>query len=188
MKKTCHSNYDEPNEFRDVIGYEGIYEVSNDGVVRTKEGKTTYSPYFGVRHWKQRVLKQTPDTNGYMKVSLWKDGVSTTCTVHRLVATAFIENKHNLPVINHLDGHPSNNNVNNLEWATYHTNLIHAYKNGLNKSAEPIVLVNKDSFKSKYFYSKAEASNYLNRHHGYVSDQMLKNQATIGDYKIFVPF
>lgn len=61
-------------EWKDVVGYEGIYEVSDTGEVRTKEGKTTYTERHGVRRWKQRTLKQKVSKDNTCRVSLWKGG------------------------------------------------------------------------------------------------------------------
>lgn len=61
-------------EWKDVIGYEGSYEVSNYGRVRTHKYKTTYTSKHGIRHWKQRILKEKSKTNRDVRISLWKNG------------------------------------------------------------------------------------------------------------------
>lgn len=106
-------------EWRPVKGYEGLYEVSNMGRVR--------SLYYG----KSRILKQGVDCHGYMHVCLSKDGTCNTKRVHRLVATAFIQNPDNYECVNHKDGNKKNNTVDNLEWCTISYNTKHAYHNGL---------------------------------------------------------
>lgn len=58
--------------WKDVVGYEGIYEVSNYGRVRTHKDKTTYTQRHGIRHWKQRILKEKSRTNRDVRISLWK--------------------------------------------------------------------------------------------------------------------
>ena len=89
-------------EWRAVPGYEGLYEVSNMG---------------NVRNVRRNKLLRLPKTNdGYIRVSLYKNGIKTCFQVHRLVAQAFIENPDNLPMINHKDEDKTNNNVTNLEW------------------------------------------------------------------------
>lgn len=60
--------------WKDVVGYEGIYEVSDAGKIRTKLGKTTHTEKHGIRTWKQRELKLKTDKLGYKRVSLFKDG------------------------------------------------------------------------------------------------------------------
>lgn len=100
-----------------VAGYEGLYEVSTEGNVRSLlTGKILQAGYSG---------KRVPS------VCLSKNGKQTTKAVHRLVAKAFLPNPHNKPQINHIDGNRDNRSVTNLEWATQHENMIHAYRIGL---------------------------------------------------------
>lgn len=111
--------------WRDVVGYEGLYEVSNKGRVKTLLGKEGYN------------LKISLNKSGYYKASLSKAGKATTCLIHVLVAKAFIPNVKGKPTVNHKDGNRVNNNVENLEWATYSENLQHAYETGLRKRHYP---------------------------------------------------
>ena len=98
------------------------YHVSNFGRVKSfKRGK-------------QMILKPMVDKKGYLSVALYKDGVRKYFYVHRLVARAFIPNPENKREVNHIDGHPLNNHVSNLEWCTQSENRQHAYDIGLNKS------------------------------------------------------
>ena len=101
---------DRMEEWRDIEGYEGLYQISNLGRVKSFPNckrKTT------------RILKQKKDNNGYVLVNLYKNKVMKTYLLHRLVAKAFLENPNNYPCINHKDENKENNNVNNLEWCTY---------------------------------------------------------------------
>lgn len=100
-----------------VKGYEGLYEVSNLGRVRSLKRATTS----GV------VLNQAVK-HGYMHVCLSKDGKPSTKRVHRLVAEAFIANPMDKPVVNHIDGDKTNNAVSNLEWATNSENELHSFR------------------------------------------------------------
>jgi len=102
-----------------ISGYEKEYEIHKNGSVFSKK--------LG------RSLKQSSTKQGYKKVSLCKNGNQKTFKVHRLVAQAFIENPEKKITVNHKDGNKINNNLNNLEWATYSENAIHAYANGLRK-------------------------------------------------------
>src|SRR5690606_13076082 len=103
-------------EWKDVPGYEGIYEVSRSGQIRTKEGKTTFSKLHGKRVWRQRILKQKVSKDKCCRVSLWKGGKERTWLVHRLVAKAFIPRVEGKNYINHIDGNRLNNHADNLEW------------------------------------------------------------------------
>ena len=103
--------------WRPIEGYEGLYEVSNTGRVRSVDRyvKTCYGSY---RLYKGKVLSPGKDKNGYLKVVLNCNGKCKTINVHRLTAQAFIPNPDNLPMVNHKDEDKSNNNVDNLEWCT----------------------------------------------------------------------
>ena len=118
-------------EWRDVSGYEGLYQVSNLGRVRSldrwrKNGSGEYKQ-------KGRILNQGYTTTGYKQIVLNKDKKRKTLKVHRLVAIAFIPNPENKPNVNHIDGNPHNNNVENLEWCTQAENVQHAINTGLKR-------------------------------------------------------
>lgn len=118
--------------WRPIEGYEEFYEVSNLGNVRSNDryvwnGKVYYKK-------KGRVLKKTKTTTGYWKVELYKNGTRKSKRVHRLVAKAFIPKVKGRNLINHKDGNPLNNRVENLEWCNQGENMQHAYNIGLIKS------------------------------------------------------
>ena len=117
--------------WKPIKGYEGYYEVSNFGQVRSITRIITDS--WCVRNFKGKTLKQT-EHNGkqpYYYVTLSKNHISRKELVHRLVANAFIDNPLNKPQVNHIDGDVHNNCVNNLEWVTNAENTQHAYDTGL---------------------------------------------------------
>ena len=163
-------------QWRNIIGYEDSYEVSSHGSVRTKEGKTTVRSDGVERTWKQRVLKQKTDKNGYKRVSLWLNGKEKTRLVHRLVAEAFIENQSNLPLINHKDTNPSNNEYTNLEWCDHIHNLEHAYDNKLNQSCIFTKLIDKETGEEIVFNSMTKASKYIGRNHGWISGSLKRGK------------
>lgn len=117
-------------EWRDIKGYEGLYQVSDTGEVRSVDRVSTGKRN---RMLKGRVLSKTKTSTGYWKVELCKDGKATSSKVHRLVALAFIDNPENKPSINHIDNNPLNNNVCNLEWCTQAENVLHAVGIGARK-------------------------------------------------------
>ena len=145
----------EKEMWKDIINYEGLYQVSNLGNVKSLNNKTN--------HKKPIILKQTIDReNGYLTVSLSKDKKKKTYRVHRLVANAFIENVNNYPIVNHKDGNKCNNNSSNLEWCTYQQNIIHSWKNGFSyiseKHRRTASVLSKERWK-KYREMKKELNN-----------------------------
>ena len=85
---------------------------------------------------REKILKTSKTSVGYLTVSLCKNGKKKSFRVNRLVAIAFIDNPDNKPQVNHKDGNKENNTVDNLEWCTCSENQIHAFKTGLNKVSE----------------------------------------------------
>ena len=130
--------------WKDCVGYEGRYQVSNLGNVRSiANNKGTYQ---------ERLLSQRQTTTSdYLYVNFTVKDVTTHHSVHRLVAKAFIANPSNKATVNHIDGNKLNNNVCNLEWNTYSENLKHAYANGLNIASRS-ALGRKLGSSSKYLY------------------------------------
>lgn len=117
-----------------IEGYEGYYEVSVDGEVRsvdrtiTQVSRWTMNTY--ERVMKGKLLNLKTDKDGYKLVILSKDGVQRTYKVHRLVLQAFGANPQGKPQVNHIDNDKSNNSVDNLEWCTNTENTRHAIKTG----------------------------------------------------------
>lgn len=101
--------------WKDIEGYEGLYQVSNLGRVKSMK-RVINCTLNGKRVIKERILKPGINTWGYCFVVLCKEGKEKKCTVHRLVAEAFLSNPYNLPEVNHKDECKTNNCVDNLEW------------------------------------------------------------------------
>ena len=110
--------------YKAVPGFEGYYEVSNLGNVKS------------LGHYNNRKPKILTQDNSkgksgiYKRVKLYKDGKCTRFLVHRLVALVFIPNPENKPEVNHIDNDTTNNVVTNLEWCTHSENMLHSHKQG----------------------------------------------------------
>lgn len=161
-----------------IPGYEGIYEASSLGRIRTVEGKTTYSKRHGVRHWKQRVLKFRGISyqTGY-RVSLWKNGKSKDWLVARLVAMTFFGPSD--LTVNHIDGNRFNNCVENLEYVSLAENIKKGFETGLySTNCQPIVVLDKTTGEKKSFSSLSEAGRYYGYNHGYFSQLEKRKKPT----------
>lgn len=130
--------------WKDIPGYEGLYQISNLGKVYSKK--------------RNKLLVIVKNDKGYCYVQLYKNGKSNLFRLHRIVAKTFIPNPKNLPEVNHLDGNKENNCVNNLEWCTHIDNMRHGFKNNL----IPIKKPNEPASVCKKVYQYDLNNNLLN--------------------------
>lgn len=140
--------------WRDIPGYEGLYQVSSLGRVKSRYAKN------GRLSTEFRILSLGVDQDGYFKLTLCKDKKYKYTKVHRVVAETFIPNEYNYEVINHIDGNKLNNRVENLEWCDVKHNVTHAHLTGLHKGCRTKIKLCNDNGVLK-FDSIMEASNYL---------------------------
>ena len=165
--------------WKDVVGYEGLYQVSNLGRVKSLPRESTKG-----KTLKNRIIK------GYYTVHLSKFGVSKDKLVHILVAEAFIDNPNRLKYINHIDGNKLNNTVSNLEWCTASYNSLHAYATGLrtpnttmlgkpSPRRTPVLCVDMGI----EYPSATAASNMTGINHGHISDCCRGERKTAGGFK-----
>ena len=103
--------------WKNINGYEGLYQISNNGRVKSL-------PKLAGKSWrKEKILKTYLDKDGYVKVILCKENKTKFLSVHRLIAEAFIPNPNEFPQINHKDENKQNNSLENLEWCTCKYNI-----------------------------------------------------------------
>lgn len=119
--------------WKDIDGFENIYQVSNMGRVRSLDRFVNcFNGWANVkRKTKGKILTITKQSQGYSQVGLCKNGTQKSYRLNRLVAKAFIPNLQEKPEVNHIDGNKDNNRVDNLEWVTNIENMQHAIKSGL---------------------------------------------------------
>lgn len=123
--------------WKDIGGFEGFYQVSNNGNIRSVDRVQINSKGVAV-HYNGKRMKPIPNSSGYLRVELKSKNKKERWFVHRLVATHFVDNEHpevNI-VVNHIDSNFLNNNAANLEWTTHVGNAQHALKAGRMKRTQ----------------------------------------------------
>lgn len=151
-----------------VVGYEGLYEVSNMGKVRSLD--RTVKNKNGLAVKKGKMIKPAEINTGYLKVNLWKENTGKCFLVHRLVAEAFVGNRANLPEVNHIDENKHNNCANNLEYcdrqynANYGTQKQRAAekRRGVSVGEQPILQYTVDGELLNWFASAQKAAKAVN--------------------------
>lgn len=149
--------------WKDIPGYEGLYQVSNLGRVKSldrvvQKGETT-------RRFHGKIIAASNKKNGYLQIKLYKNGVRQFYGVHRLVAECFVLNPDGKPQVNHIDGDKRNNRADNLEWCTASENQLHAVSHGLhgaklernNERSIPVYQYDKDMKLIAEYPSEGEA-------------------------------
>lgn len=149
--------------WKDIEGYEGLYQVSNTGQVKSLNYKG---------HGVVRLLKQDVIHNGYKRVSLFKNGKKKNYLVHRLVAITFLPNPHGYKEINHIDENKANNMISNLEWCSREYNMNYGTvikrssekrKGKDNPNAKTILMYDKEGNFIRKFDSIADANKYFGK-------------------------
>ena len=151
--------------WKDIEGYEGLYQVSNMGRVKSlaRTRNMNLHDHRSVAPVPERILK-FGQSLGYQAVTLAKDGVNRTFRVHKLVALAFIQNPDRKPEINHKDGNKHNNKAENLEWVTAKENQRHAISTGLRNDMRRRKVINqysRDGVLLNVWYGYAEIEKSL---------------------------
>lgn len=158
--------------WKDIKEYEGLYQVSNLGRVKSFIGWTGKKYYY-----REKILKPQPNSNGYLRVVLKKNDNSKTYFVHRLVAETFIPNPNNYSVVNHKDENIKNNCADNLEWCTFKYNINYGTlrERQAKKCGKKILQIDKNGNLVKCWDSIREAGRTLGLHAGTISKCCNKN-------------
>lgn len=168
-------------QWKDIPGYEGIYQASNTGNIRSVEGKITSNSRYDIRRWSSRILKPKKNkrtTGAYdLRVELWKNGAHKTLLVSRLVALTWCDGYKNEYTVNHIDGNPLNNHYENLEWISREDNIRKGYETGLYINAQRKCILKDGKEERTYvFPSLAAASRFLGHGKRYVSGRLGKKK------------
>lgn len=150
-------------EWKDINGYENLYQVSNYGRVKRKQSLVaTGIKHSDKRNVKEKILKQNLKRNGYLTVDLSKDNKVKTISIHRLVAMAFLENDNpqEKKFIDHINCNKQDNRANNLEWVSNRENIEKAMKNHLYNNPNKKQVRCKDL--NLIFESSYKAGEYIN--------------------------
>ena len=172
--------------WKDIPNYEG-YQVSNLGRIRTFN-KLTYTKKHGIRKWKNKILKLKTHhikKRKFHRVTLWKNGEPKELLVSRLVAFTFFNKDINDKelTVNHKDGNPLNNNIENLELISLKDNIIHAYETGLNTKQIKVKILNIETREIKIFRNLKLGSLYMGKNKAYLSLCKSKNKNNNEKYK-----
>lgn len=183
--------------WKDIKGYEGLYQISSYGRVKSLERIIKLSNNFGNFSYKtsERMLQLITNNKGYYVVSLVKNKQKKQHRVHQLVAKHFLNNENNFNCINHIDGDKKNNHVNNLEYCTDSHNIKEAYRIGLKKpnfcmlgklddkcpNSIPVNQLTIDGVFIKRWNSSREAMRQLNMKANHIMDCCMgKRKSTYG--------
>lgn len=175
--------------WKDIPGYEGKYQVSNTGEVKSLNYNGT---------GKAKLLKQLDNRYGYLRVTLFKNGKRKWFRVHRLVAMTFLPNPNNYREVNHKDENKYNNNVDNLEWCNAKYNMNYGTRNEraskshkgkckgkYNGKSKPVLMYDENGNLIKRFECVAEASRYFGTNCGWnkaITDCLKGKQPTAYNY------
>lgn len=161
--------------WKPIPGYEGLYEASDQGRIRSCYGKMTSNARYDKRVWKSREIKPRASSTSRkdLKVNLWKDGKPQSHLVARLIAMAWIGIPQSVMTVNHINGDFRDNRPENLEWVTHSDNIKIGFEMGLYDSIKKSITIKCDSV-SLSFTSLSDCDRYLCRRIGYTSNALRK--------------
>lgn len=169
--------------WKDIPGYEGIYQASDFGNIRSAPNKTTANSRYAARIWKSRILRpksRKSGGRGDFRVSLWKDGNRKDHLVARLVAMTWCDGYGPNMTVNHIDGDYRNNAASNLEWLTLADNIRHGISTGLYAKSQKAIKLISENGSEEPFPSMAAASRFIGRNPQYVSNALAHGDRIIG--------
>ena len=163
--------------WKELKGYEGLYQISDKGRVLSVARNTT----------KGGIRKAVPDKDGYLCVDLFKNNKRKNCKIHRLVALSFLEKEDGKNIVNHKDENKQNNCVENLEWCDveYNNTYNHRQEKINARKRKPICGVATDGTKV-FFPSVSEASKQLHISRRNIQFALSGKQKTAGEYRWYV--
>lgn len=160
--------------WKDIPGYIGMYQVSNLGHIKSIKRSGT----------KGCIMVPELSKDGYLRISLSKNGNYRKFGIHRLVAIVFIPNPFNFPIINHKNEIKTDNNVNNLEWCNYSYNAKYgtAIEKNIKSKIKSVLCFEQDNLISEH-RSIADAARYYNIHHSNIVACLKKRRNVAGGFK-----
>ena len=172
--------------WKDVPGYEGYYQTSNTGLIRSSANRLIKNNgFYGDKTLGERLVKPVLGKDGRERVLLCKDGVKKGWLLSRLVAITWVDGYAEGLTVNHINGNRTDNRVENLEWITRKDNILHAHQTGLYPQPKRVDLIAPDG-KMLSFSSMSEASRYLGKCVGYISNHLKRGRplTLLSGYKI----
>lgn len=169
-------------QWKDIEGYEGRYQISSFG--RVKSLPTLKRNGNGYYYTKEKIRRSKSTFDGYRAITLVKNGIFRTYTIHRLVAKAFVENPNNYNEINHIDEIKTNNRVDNLEWCTHAYNLEYGSRKEITrqKTMKPVLQFDRENKFIRKWNSGSDAARNLNIQQSSISNCCCHNRKTAGNY------
>jgi rRNA processing protein Gar1 len=169
-------------EWKAVKGFEGWYEISNAGRIksinRTIVHKEDRFSIGKIQTVIGKIRKPCKNNKGYLTIQLFKNSKHHKRYIHRMVAESFIINDENKKEVNHKDGNPLNNNVENLEWVTKDENMKHALDNGLYTTEKKVKSINTITGEEIEYKSVCEAARQLKINHTAIVQNLKRRSKT----------
>jgi len=172
-------------EWRDISGYEGLYQVSDFGRVKSL-ARTDYNKNGRILPIKERIMATHSNGVGHIKLTLSNGNSRSKKYVHRLMAEAFVPNPNGYKLINHIDGNPSNNTLPNIEWVSMRENVTHGLKKSDSRkksSVFPGVHLNTINTNKKW-----KAMLFLNGKHNFLGNFYTEEEAHEAYQKALIEF